>query len=87
MRALLAENTKDADEVMARMKATPVDDFYTHDGVLRADGRLIHSVNVAQVKTPAESKYPWDYYKMVAAIGPDKAFRPLAEGGCDFVAH
>jgi branched-chain amino acid transport system substrate-binding protein len=87
LRALLAENTKDADEVMARMKATPVDDFYTHDGVLRADGRLIHSVNVAQVKTPAESKYPWDYYKMVAAIGPDKAFRPLAEGGCDFVAH
>jgi branched-chain amino acid transport system substrate-binding protein len=87
LRALLAENTKDADKVMARMKATPVDDFYTHDGVLRADGRLIHSVNVAQVKTPAESKYPWDYYKMVAAIGPDKAFRPLAEGGCDFVAH
>jgi branched-chain amino acid transport system substrate-binding protein len=87
LRAVLAENSKDADKVMARMKATPVDDFYTHDGVLRADGRLVHSVNVAQVKTPAESKYPWDYYRIVAKIEADKAFRPLAEGGCDFVAH
>ncbi len=87
LQALLAEKSKDADKVMARMKATPVDDFYTHDGVLRADGRLVHSVNVAQVKTPAESKYPWDYYKIVATIAPDKAFRPLAEGGCEFVAH
>jgi branched-chain amino acid transport system substrate-binding protein len=87
LEALLAENSKDADKVMARMKATPVNDFYTHDGVLRADGRLVHSVNVAQVKTPAESKYPWDYYKIAATIEPEKAFRPLAEGGCDFVAH
>jgi branched-chain amino acid transport system substrate-binding protein len=87
LRAVLAENTKDADKIMARMKAVPVDDFYTHDGVLRADGRLVHSVNLAQVKTPAESKYPWDYYKIVSSIEAGKAFRPLAEGGCDFIAH
>jgi branched-chain amino acid transport system substrate-binding protein len=39
------------------------------------------------VKTPAESKYPWDYYKIISTLEPDKAFRPMADGGCDFVAH
>ena len=85
--AVLAERSKDADRVMARMKAMPVNDFYTHGGILREDGRLTHQVYLAEVKTPAESKYPWDYYKIISTIEPDKAFRPMADGGCDFVAH
>jgi branched-chain amino acid transport system substrate-binding protein len=85
--ALLAERSKDSDKVMARMKATPVNDFYAHGGVLREDGRLTHPVYLAEVKTPAESKYPWDYYKIISTLEPDKAFRPMADGGCDFVGH
>jgi branched-chain amino acid transport system substrate-binding protein len=85
--ALLAERSKDSDKVMARMKATPVNDFYAHGGVLREDGRLTHPVYLAEVKTPAESKYPWDYYKIISTLEPDKAFRPLAEGSCDFIRH
>ena len=42
---------------------------------------------VVQVKTPEESKYPWDYYKIISTIEADKAFRPQAEGGCDFIPH
>jgi branched-chain amino acid transport system substrate-binding protein len=72
---------------MARMKATPINDFYAHGGVLRQDGRLTHQVFLAEVKSPAESKYPWDYYKIISTLEPDKAFRPMADGGCDFVAH
>lgn len=87
LQALLAERSKDADKVMKRMKATPVDDFYAPGGVLREDGRLTHPVYLAEVKTPEESKYPWDYYKIISTLAPDKAFRPMAEGGCDFIAH
>jgi branched-chain amino acid transport system substrate-binding protein len=45
----------------------------------------MHPIYLLQVKTPAESKYPWDYYKVIATVPPEQAFRPLAEGGCPFV--
>jgi branched-chain amino acid transport system substrate-binding protein len=54
---------------------------------LREDGRLVHDMYFAQVKTPSESKGPWDYYRILATIPGDQAFRPLAEGGCPLVAR
>jgi branched-chain amino acid transport system substrate-binding protein len=69
------------------MKATPVDDFYAPGAILREDGRLIRPEYLAQVKTPADSKYPWDYYRVLATVQPADAFRPMAAGGCPFVAH
>lgn len=87
LRAVLATGSKDAATVMAWMKSNPLDDFYAPGAHIREDGRLIHPIYLFQVKTPAESKYPWDYYKLVAEVSPERAFRPLAEGGCPFVQH
>ena len=85
--AVAAAGTDEAKAVMAKMRETPVNDFYVKNGRLRADGRLVHDMYFAQVKTPPESKGAWDYYKILAAIPGDQAFRPLAEGGCPLVAH
>jgi len=70
---------------MARMKATPVSDAYTPNGAIRADQRMIHDLYFVQVKTPAESKGPWDLVKLVATVPADQAFRPLAESPCPLV--
>ena len=56
-------------------------------GRLREDGRLVHDMYFAQVKTPPESTRPWDYYKILGTIPGDQAFRSLADGGCPLVAH
>jgi branched-chain amino acid transport system substrate-binding protein len=85
LRGVIATNSTDAATVMAWMKANPIDDFYAPGARLREDGRLIHPIYLLQVKSPAESKYPWDYYKIIATVPPDQTFRPLAEGGCPFV--
>ena len=85
LQAAIAEHTTNSDKVMAKMKSTSVDDFYAPGATLRQDGRLIRPVYLAQVKTPAESKYPWDYYKIISTIKPEDAFRPLEAGGCPFV--
>ncbi|THD46761.1 MAG: ABC transporter substrate-binding protein [Bradyrhizobium sp.] len=85
--AIAAAGTDEAKAVMAKMRERPVNDFYVRNGHLREDGRLVHDMYFAQVKTPSESKGPWDYYKILATIPGDQAFRPLAEGGCPLVAH
>jgi branched-chain amino acid transport system substrate-binding protein len=85
--AIAAAGTDDAKAVMAKMRELPVNDFYVTNGHVRADGRLVHDMYFAQVKTPAESTGPWDYYKMLGVIPGDQAFRPLADGGCPLVAH
>ena len=85
--AIEAAGTDEAKAVMAKMRERPVNDFYVKNGRLRQDGRLVHDMYFAQVKTPAESKRPWDYYKLLATIPGGQAFRPLAEGGCPLVAH
>ncbi|MBV8913986.1 MAG: ABC transporter substrate-binding protein [Acetobacteraceae bacterium] len=87
LRGMIATGSTDGATVMAWMKANPLDDFYAPGARIREDGRLIHPIYLWQVKTPAESKYPWDYYKLVAEVSPDLAFRPLAEGGCPFIPH
>jgi branched-chain amino acid transport system substrate-binding protein len=68
-----------------KMRVMPVNDFYVRNGHLREDGRLVHDMYFAQVKTPAESTGPWDYYKILATIPGDQAFRPMAEAGCPLV--
>ncbi|HYZ63810.1 MAG TPA: ABC transporter substrate-binding protein [Acetobacteraceae bacterium] len=85
LRAVIAVGSKEAEPVMAWMKGNPLDDFYAPGARIRADGRLIHPIYLFQVKSPAESKYPWDYYKLIAEISPEHAFRPLEEGACPFV--
>src|SRR5215831_16266098 len=85
--AIAAAGTDEAKAVMAKMRELPVNDFYVKNGHVREDGRLVHDMLFAQVKTPAESSKPWDYYKVLNVIPGDQAFRPLAEGGCPLVVH
>jgi branched-chain amino acid transport system substrate-binding protein len=81
----LGGNPHDGAKVVAKMKELPTDDPLFGQGVIRADGRAIHPAYLFEVKTPAESKYPWDYYKLVATIPADQAFRPLAQSECPLV--
>src|ERR1700677_2230928 len=85
LKAVKAVGSKDADKVMAQMRATPINDFMTHDGTLRIDGRVLRGMYLFQVKKPDESKGEWDSYKLVATIPAAEAFRPLNEGGCPLV--
>ena len=85
--AIAAAGTDEAKAVMAKMREMPVNDFYVRNGHLREDGRLVHDMYFAQVKTPSESTKPWDYYKILGTIPGDQAFRSLADSGCPLVAH
>jgi branched-chain amino acid transport system substrate-binding protein len=67
-----------------QMKAMPVDDPL-FKGKVRIDGRMVHDMYLFQVKSPAESKEPWDYYNLLRTIPVDQAFRPLDQGGCPLV--
>src|SRR6059036_2854224 len=69
----------------AKMKELPTDDPLFGKGTIRVDGRKIHPAYLVEVKKPAESKYPWDYYKIQATIPAEQAFRPLDQGGCELV--
>lgn len=82
MKAVKAANTTEGAAVVKKMKELPTDDPLFGKGQIRADGRKIHDMHLFQVKSPAESKGPWDYYKHVRSIPGAEAFRPLAEGGC-----
>lgn len=73
--AIKAAGTDDADKVMAKMKSMPVNDFFTKNGHIGADGLHRHDMYLAQVKTPGDSKYPWDYYRIVKTIPAAQAFQ------------
>jgi branched-chain amino acid transport system substrate-binding protein len=81
LKAVQAVGSTDADKVMAQLKKQKIDDFYAK-GYVRADGSMIHDMYLMQVKTPAESKEPWDYYKVVATIPGEQAFTTKAETRC-----
>jgi len=81
LKAVQAAGTLDADKVMAKLKSLPVDDFYAK-GTIRADGRFVHDLFLTQVKTPAESKKPWDYLKVIKALPGDQVFTTKAESRC-----
>src|SRR6516162_6194942 len=87
IKAIAAAGTDEEKAVMVKMRELPVNDFYVKNGHVREDGRLVHDMLFAQVKTPAESGKPWDYYKILSVIPGDQAFRPLGEGGCPLVAR
>ncbi|HKD55166.1 MAG TPA: ABC transporter substrate-binding protein [Steroidobacteraceae bacterium] len=77
LKAVKAAGTTDADKVMAELKRTKINDMFTQNGYIRADGAMIHDMYVMQVKSPQESKYPWDYYKVVKKMSGEEAFGPI----------
>jgi branched-chain amino acid transport system substrate-binding protein len=82
LRAAAAADSSDAQTVVAKMKELPSKDPLFGDGKVRADGRHIHNMYLFQVKTPAESKAPWDFYKLIETIPAAEAFRPIEQGNC-----
>jgi branched-chain amino acid transport system substrate-binding protein len=72
-------------EAVNRMKAMPCDDDCFGPGTIRQDGRKLHPAYLFQVKAPNESRGEWDYYKLLQTTPGEEAFRPLADGGCQFV--
>jgi branched-chain amino acid transport system substrate-binding protein len=85
LQAVQAAGTTDSGPVMQKMRDAPINDFFAHNGHIRADGLMVHDMYLFQVKTPAESKAPWDYYKRLATIPGDDAFQPLALSRCPLV--
>lgn len=80
--AIRDAGTDDGKTVMAKMRATPVNDAFTKNGVLRADGRMVHDMYLMQVKTPEQSTEPWDYFNVVTTIKGEDAFTTKAESTC-----
>jgi branched-chain amino acid transport system substrate-binding protein len=80
--AVKAVGSDDADKIMAQMKKTPINDMFAKGGVIRPDGRMVHDMYLMQVKQQSESKYPWDYYKVVATIPGAQAYATKAESKC-----
>jgi branched-chain amino acid transport system substrate-binding protein len=83
--AIKEAGTDDADKVMAALKAKPFDDPVFGKSVIRQDGRNVHDMYLFEVKKPAESKGPWDYYKLIRSIPGAEAFRPMEQGECPMV--
>ncbi|MBB3988265.1 branched-chain amino acid transport system substrate-binding protein [Sagittula marina] len=73
---------KSGTQVMDTMRDMDIDDFFNHNAYLRKDGRVVHDMYLVQVKTPEESKGPWDYYKVLRTIPGDEAFRPIEQSAC-----
>ena len=85
LKAVKAAGTTDADQVMAQLRKTRISDMFTKDGYIRADGLMVHSMYVMQVKTPAESKYPWDYYRVIKVMSGEDAYGSQPDPSCPFV--
>jgi branched-chain amino acid transport system substrate-binding protein len=76
LNAIKEAGTDEPLKVAAKMREKPIEDFFARNGTLRPDGLMVHDLVLVQVKTPEESKYPWDYYKILAHIPGDQAFGP-----------
>ncbi len=87
LNAVKAAGTTDPDKVMAELHKIKIDDMYASNGVIRADGLMEHEMYVMQVKKPEESKYPWDYYKLIQTMSGEEAFGKLADSTCPLVTH
>ena len=77
LKAVKAAGSTDGDKVMAELKRMKINDVFSNNGYIRADGVHIHDMYVMQVKTPQESKYPWDYYKLLKVMKGEEAFGPI----------
>jgi branched-chain amino acid transport system substrate-binding protein len=82
LKAVEAAGTLDGPTVAAKMREMPVNDFMTKNGRIRQDGRLVRDMYLFRVKSPEESKYRFDFYKLLATIPGEEAFKPMEEGGC-----
>ena len=82
LNAVKAAGTDDGDKAWEKFRSTKVNDMYAKNGTIRGDGSMIHDMYLMQVKAPAESKYPWDYFKIAATIPGDQAFTTKAESKC-----
>lgn len=85
LKAIKAAGSDDAETVIEQMKATPIDDFFAKNGIIRDDGRMVHDMYLARVKKPEESKGQWDYYEILRTIPGDQAYLPLAQSKCPLV--
>jgi branched-chain amino acid transport system substrate-binding protein len=85
LKAVQAAGTDDPDAVVKQLKSMTISDMFTKNGKIRPDGLHVHDMYLFQVKSPKESKYPWDYYKQIAVIPGDQAFQPLEKGNCPLV--
>lgn len=85
LQAVQAAGTTDSAPVMEKMRDTPINDFFAHNGHIRIDGLMVHDMYLFQVKKPAESKGPWDLYTKISTIPGDQAFQPLSESRCPLV--
>src|ERR1700693_2401155 len=82
---VMGGNPHDGAKVVAKMKELPTDDVLFGKGTIRADGRTMLPAYLFEVKKPEESKYPWDYYKLIATIPAEEAARPLSESECPLI--
>lgn len=82
LKAVEAAGSDKADDVLAHMKKTTVNDVFASNGRLREDGRFVHDMYLMEVKKPSESKEPWDYFNVKAVVPGDQAFQPLSESRC-----
>ena len=85
LKAIEAAGTDDAKKVIAKMREMPINDVYTKTGSIRADGRVLRDYYLWRVKSPAESKGPWDYLTLVGSLPAEEAARPLGESECPLV--
>jgi len=87
LNAVKAVNSTDPDKVMAQLHKVKIDDMFTSDGKIRADGLLEHEMYIMQVKKPSESKSPWDYYRLVQTMTGEQAFGKLSDSTCPLLTR
>ena len=85
LQAVARAGTDATEPVMAAMRTTPIDDFFAHNGQIRADGLMVHDMHLFEVKTPAQSRGPWDYLRLVATMPGPQVFGPLSQSKCPLV--
>ena len=87
LNAVKAVNSTDPEKVMEQLRKTKINDMFTSNGKIRADGLMEHEMYIMQVKKPEESKYPWDYYRLVQTMPGEQAFGKLSESACPLATH
>ena len=87
LNAVKAAETKNADKVMSVLHTTKIDDLFTANGSIRKDGKMLHQAYLMQVKSPSESTYPWDYYKVVETLPRDQVAIPLSQSTCPLLGR
>lgn len=85
LKAVDATGSDEAKTVLAKMRETPVNDFFAKNGVIREDGRMVHDMLLLEMKKPSESKGPWDIYNVLSAVPGKEAYRPLEESECPLI--